>query len=51
MVVSTVSKSSDELTAWTTSLSAVSFSTERVSSRVRPCSSVKRRAFSIAITA
>jgi hypothetical protein len=51
MVVSTVSRSSEELTARPTSPRAVSWSTERLSSCVRACSSVRRRAFSMAITA
>ena len=51
IVVSTVSRSSEELTARPTSPRAVSCSTERVSSCVRACSSLSRRAFSIAITA
>ncbi len=48
---STVSRSSVELTAWPTSPSAVSSSTERVSSAVRACSSLSSRAFSMAMTA
>ena len=44
---STVSRSSVELTACPTSPSAVSCSTERVSSPVRACSSLNRRTFSI----
>ena len=48
---STVSTSSVELTAWLTSPSAVSFSTDRVSSPVRACSSLNRRTFSMAMTA
>ena len=51
MVVSTVSRSSVELTARPTSPSAVSCPTERVSSAVRACSSLRRRAFSMAMTA
>src|SRR5215467_974421 len=51
IVSSTVSRSSVELTAWLTSPSAVNFSTERVSSVVRSCSSLKRRTFSTAMTA
>ena len=51
MVVSTVSRSSVELTARPTSPSAVSFSTDCVSSAVRVCSSVNRRTFSMAMTA
>ena len=51
MVESTVSRSSVELTAWPTSPSARSSPTERVRSRVRACSSLNSRTFSIAITA
>ena len=51
IVVSTVSRSSEELIARPTSPRAVSCSTERVSSCVRACSSLNRRTFSIAITA
>ena len=40
-----------ELTAWQTSPSARSSSTDRASSRVRACTSSNRRTFSIAITA
>ena len=48
---STVSTSSVELTARLTSPSAVSFSTDWVSSPVRACSSLNRRTFSTAMTA
>ena len=51
MVSSTVSTSSVELRAWLTSPSAVSFSTDCVSSPVRACSSLNRRTFSTAMTA
>ena len=51
MVVRTVSRSSVELTARPTSPSAVSCSTERVSSAVRASSSLNSRTFSIAMTA
>ena len=51
MVPSTVSRSSVELTAWLTSPSARSSSTERASSRVRARTSSNSRTFSIAITA
>ena len=51
IVLSTVSRSSVELTAWLTSPSACSSSTERVSSPVRACSSLNSRAFSMAMTA
>ena len=51
IVWSTVSRSSVELSARPTSPSAVSCSTERVSSAVRARSSLNRRTFSIAITA
>ena len=51
MVLRTVSRSSVELTARPTSLSAFSSSTERASSPVRDWSSVSRRTFSIAMTA
>ncbi len=51
MVVSTVLISSVELTAWLTSPSAFSSSTERARSRVRACTSSNRRTFSMAITA
>jgi hypothetical protein len=50
-VSSTVSTSNVEVTARLTSPSAVSFSTDWVSSPVRACSSLKRRAFSTAMTA
>ena len=51
MVSSTVCRSSVELTAWVTSPSARSSSTDWESSRVRACTSSKSRTFSIAITA
>ncbi len=51
MVVSTVSRSSDELTARPTSPSALSCSTDRVRSPVRASSSFNSRAFSMAMTA
>ena len=51
MVSSTICKSSVEFTAWDTSASARSSSTERVSSDVRACNSPSSRVFSIAITA
>src|SRR6516162_3301673 len=51
MVSSTVCKSSVEFTAWDTSPSARSSSTECVSSDVRACNSPSSRAFSIAMTA
>jgi hypothetical protein len=51
MVVSTVSRSSVELTARPTSPKAVSCSTERVSSAVLAWISVSNRAFSTAMTA
>ena len=50
-VSSTVSSSSEELTAWLISPRACSSSTERVSSCVRTCSCWNRCALSIAITA
>ncbi len=51
MVLSTVSRSSDEDTACPTSPRAVSWLTERWSSAVRACSSLSSRAFSTAMTA
>src|SRR6516165_2235541 len=51
IVASTVSRSSEELTARSTSSSACSSPTERVSSSVRVCNSSSSRAFSIAMTA
>jgi hypothetical protein len=51
MALSTVSRSSKELTAWPTSPSAFSSSTERASSRVLACTSSNSRAFSMAISA
>jgi hypothetical protein len=51
MVVSTVSRSSVELTARPTSPNAASFSTDWVSSPVLACSSLSSRAFSMAIAA
>ena len=51
MVVSTVCRSSVELMARLTSLSAVRCSTDRVSAAVRASSSLNNRTFSIAITA
>src|SRR5215469_6171355 len=51
IVASTVSRSSEELTARNTSSSACSSATERVSSSVRVCNSASSRAFSIAMTA
>src|SRR6516162_3626002 len=51
IVASTVSRSREELTARSTSSSACSSATERVSSSVRACNSPSSRAFSIAITA
>ena len=51
MVVSTVSRSSVEFTAWLTSPSACSSPTDCASSSVRARSSLSRRAFSMAMTA
>ena len=51
MVVSTVSRSTVEFTAWLTSPSARNSSIDCVSSRVRACTSSNSRTFSIAITA
>ena len=51
IVDSTVWRSSVELTAWLTSPSACSSSTDCASSRVRACTSSNSRTFSIAITA
>ena len=51
IVLSTVSRSRVELSAWLTSPSAWSSWTERVSSPVRACSSVSSRAFSMAMAA
>jgi hypothetical protein len=51
IVWSTVSRSRVELSARLTSPSAVSSSTERVSACVRASNSLKRRTFSMAITA